>query len=299
MRTPNGKELKKSWSIWGMKLRLSNQKIKIYFLKRICEEQGVDRSDDMRTIRIIISILFIILLSLPVVILCIRLLGNLSELCFPQWISWITSERNLFPDSIFAITALIVLGYTFYTWKTVVELRTSQNLNTLGNLTRYYDDIRDVRSKIFRNSGVTNEERTRLCNFLDGFGHITYKLAERDQDMVIGRWSETLIRSWIRLGKFVEKKRKKSIGRDYCFFEWLASKSFDYHKNNFSSQKIHFYEFQGEEDFDSIEAWELHDEGGAREFRLIPEGTKVKEDQDRKITFLNPKEVEKKYLREM
>jgi len=49
---------------------------------------------------------------------------------------------------------------------------------------------------------------------------------------------------WIRLKDFVKDKRKYSIGRDYAFFEWLASKSIEFHDEKFKTFENHFYKYE-------------------------------------------------------
>lgn len=243
----------------------------------------------------VIFYFFIGVLALPILVLFLKLFSELWSLCIPQWISWIIWEKTLFSDAIFAITGLIILGYTFFTWRTIVELRRGQNLNTLANLTKYYDAIRKTRSKVFTDKEVTNEDRTRLSNFLDGFAHITFKLPDEDKGLVIERWSETLIRCWIRLSKFVNAKRPHSMGRDYCFFEWLAGMSFDYHAKSFEREKIHFYDFEGDR-FRSTEIWEYYEEAGERGFCLT-EKAGNKTDRSEKVIFLAPQQIYDEHIK--
>jgi hypothetical protein len=224
---------------------------------------------------------------LPIARLFSKWIPQITYLCFSQWISWNLPESNIFSDAIYAGTALVILAYTVVTWLTFRQIRTSQNLNTLASLTTYYDRMRAVRSKIFKNREVTESDATALSNFLDGFGHITIRLHHDDQDIVIERWAETFVRCWIRLSRFVYDKRPHSIGRDYCFFEWLASKGFDFHTKYFSGQNILFFEF-GDQGFSDKEIWEYYKEKRERGFKL-------KEGKE-KVAFLKPKEVEKKFI---
>jgi heme/copper-type cytochrome/quinol oxidase subunit 2 len=142
-------------------------------------------------------------------------------------------------DFIYALTGIIILFYTIITWQTLSQLRRSQSLNTLSDLTHYYNQISRARINIFTKQDinvieeVAESDLTKFSNFLDGFGHITYRLPFEDQNIVIERWAETFIRSWIRLSKFIEMKRPDSIIRDYPFFQWLASKSFEFHRKNY------------------------------------------------------------------
>jgi len=169
-------------------------------------------------------------------------------------------------DFVFGLTGVIVYIYTLFTARTFYQLRRSQNLSTLSNLTQYYNEISRARVNIFKKGPVKGlkdieeSDLTELSNFLDGFGHIAYHLPPEDQDIVIERWAETFIRSWIRLQTFIYQKREKSIGRDYPFFEWLASKSFEYHRDNFEGRSIKFYRYRNGE-FKFFEIWEQREDG--------------------------------------
>jgi hypothetical protein len=167
-------------------------------------------------------------------------------------------------DFVFGLTGVIVYIYTLFTARTFYQLRRSQNLSTLSNLTQYYNEISRARGNIFKPlKGVLDTEisdLTELSNFLDGLGHIVYRIPPEDQNMVIERWAETFIRSWIRLQRFIYQKREKSIGRDYPFFEWLASKSFEYYHYNFEGRSIKFYRYR-EGEFNFSEIWEQREDG--------------------------------------
>lgn len=149
-------------------------------------------------------------------------------------------------DILLIATALIIYFYTVATFGQLKQLRLSHNLQTLTNLMPYYNQLRDIRAKVFRKRGESVEFKdcTELSNLLDELGHITYSLPNETQKIAIEQWMETYIRCWIRLKDFVQRKRDYSIGRDYIFFEWLASKSLEILKSMYPYCHIKFYDYE-------------------------------------------------------
>lgn len=170
------------------------------------------------------------------------------------------------------------------------QLRKSQNLKTLVDLINIYNgnEFNDIRARLFRNEEICFSEGFRLCNLLDEIGHITYELPKKDQKIAIEQWAETFIRCWIRLSELVKAKRPRSIGRDYAYFEWLASKSNVFHENNFQNNNIKFYN-------DKLEVTESYilDKNG---LQWANSGNKLEEqitaERKQKIDFRTPEIVE-------
>lgn len=191
---------------------------------------------------------------------------------------------------ILGITAIVIYQYTHQMTTQTNLLRTSQNLKTLSDLIAYFDKYRDVRQKVFKKEKLLLSEATKLCNSLDSVGHITYRLPREERKVAIEQWAETYIRCWIRLKLFVEDKRACSIGRDYAFFEWLASESLRFQKENFPGP-MHFYEFSREYyDFSKggfrvVETYE-HEKNGLRLTFTDAEGKK------HSIDFRSPEQVQ-------
>jgi hypothetical protein len=133
--------------------------------------------------------------------------------------------------------------------------RMNQNFKFFMDLTLKFDEIGKARSNVL--VGKDNfEDRTKLCFYLDTIGHLTYRLIKQDErqmEMALEHWAENYIRYWIRLEEFVNEKRKNSIGRDYCYFEWLAYRSFEFHKCRFPSLNIKFYKVNEIGYFETIE----------------------------------------------
>ncbi len=165
-------------------------------------------------------------------------------------------------NGIVLATGLVILLYTIETRKlrkatdkTLIEMtnqtelsRRSQILNTLISLTNYYNRFSGVRGRLFRDEKISFSECTKFCSLLDEVGQIVYELHDKDQEIAISQWNETFIRCWIKLNKFVQKKRPHSVGRDYAYFEWLANKSREDIQTKFSKKfKINFYKCQESE----------------------------------------------------
>lgn len=144
---------------------------------------------------------------------------------------------------ILGVTAIIIYQYTSEMKRQNELSRMNQNFKFLMDLAIKFDEIGEARSNVL--VGKDNfEDRTKLCFYLDTIGHLIYQLIKQDKkqmDVALGHFAENYIRYWIRLEEFVNEKRKHSVGRDYCHFEWLAYRSFKFHKDRFPSLKIKFY----------------------------------------------------------
>jgi len=141
--------------------------------------------------------LFIIAIILLVLIVAILLITHYS---------FDPPEKITLNEFVLAVTAIIVFVYTSEThrYRRITEntlnqlkkqtkemtvqtnlLRTSQNLRTLSELIRYFNDLSEIRTKVFIKKEVSLSEVTKLCNFLDDVGHITYRLPPKERDIAI------------------------------------------------------------------------------------------------------------------
>lgn len=161
----------------------------------------------------------------------------------------------VFQTIILGATAIIIYQYTHEMTIQNELSRMNQNFKFFMDLTLKFDEIGKARSNVL--VGKDNfEDRTKLCFYLDTIGHLTYRLIKQDErqmEMALEHWAENYIRYWIRLEEFVNEKRKNSIGRDYCYFEWLAYRSFEFHKYRFPSLNIKFYKVNEIGYFETIE----------------------------------------------
>lgn len=164
--------------------------------------------------------------------------------CFWQALSWLPREHQLFTDAILALTAFVI----YFAWLQLRASRTAQNLSILSHLNELYIEpkIMNIRERLFQGKPVCFSDINKFCNFLDQVGHIVFRLPDDEQEIAYERWSETFIRCWIRLREFVYTKRLISIGRDYVYFEWLASRCRESMIERFNKNEINikFYEFQ-------------------------------------------------------
>jgi hypothetical protein len=178
--------------------------------------------------------------------------------------TFIQQGTTLFSDAIFAITALTILGGTYFAWRQLKQSRTGQSLKTLSDLNQIYSEpgITEIRARIFQKKQVYFSEFTKFSNFLDGVGHMVFHLPDDDQKIALEQWAETFVRCWIRMGELVYQKRPISIGRDYVYFEWLASKSRELMKETIGGNgiKISFYEFTNL-GYKTLETYKYHEKG--------------------------------------
>ena len=123
------------------------------------------------------------------------------------------------------------------------------------------------------------DEYTKLCNLFDQLGHVVYRLSEKERLLAFEQWSEIGIRYWIRLKDFVRKKRPNSIERDYAYFEWLASKCYEFHHKYFPDLTVNSYKPR-KEDKDNP-------------FEIDEKDLLTKYEKE----FENPSVVEEKYIR--
>jgi len=151
------------------------------------------------------------------------------------------------------ITAVTIFWYTYETYNMRKQSAKNQNLMFMSELIKAYDSIREANGlkdiylgdpRKFMDKDIF-PNCTKVSNFLDGIGQIVYHLSDEERVIALERWAEVYIRLWIRLKDFVIEKRKLSIKRDYPYFEWLASKSLEFHDERFPDLDINFYNHDG------------------------------------------------------
>jgi hypothetical protein len=200
--------------------------------------------------------------------------------------------QSLYSHIISTVQLLIVFISAIIAVKQIIHLRRDQNLKTISNLIELYNKFRDVRIKIFEDQEVRESDKSGLCNFLDEAGYVTYQLPARDQNIAIGLWAETYMRCWIKLRSFVLDKRPNSIIRDYAYFEWLASKGFEFHRRKFPKHQIHFFEYNHyREKYESLKGYE-HEKDG-KGLCLIGIGNKGQKDN---VEFRKSETIEWEFL---
>ncbi len=187
------------------------------------------------------------------------------------------------------IASIIISAY--FALRQLNQLRKNQNYNTISNLIELYNRFRKVRINIFRNEQVDESDKSRLCNFLDEVGYVTYQLPTKDRNIAIGLWAETYIRCWIKLRDFVSDKRPQSIIRDYAYFEWLASKGYEFHRDNFRNNPIKFFEYNKYRDtFESLESYKHNKDGDGLCLTEPP-------DKKEKIIFRDSNRIVEEFIR--
>jgi hypothetical protein len=154
-------------------------------------------------------------------------------------------------DIVLVVTAGAVFLYTYETYNIRKQSAKNQNLIFMSELIKAYDSMRNHLEDIYTGDPKTFMKKnnfskcTNVSNFLDGIGQIVYHLSKEERVIALERWEAVYIRLWIRLKDFVIEKRQLSIKRDYPYFEWLASKSLEFHDERFPDLDINFYNHDG------------------------------------------------------
>lgn len=178
--------------------------------------------DKIRIVAIVVIAPVIILTSL--LRFACQWIPQFKARCFWQAIFWLPGpgEPQTLTDAVLAITVFAI----YLAWRQLRASRTAQNLSTLSHLNELYanDTITAIRSSLFAGRPVSLSEVSKCCSLLDTVGHIVFQLPDDDREIACEQWSETFMRCWIILREFVYAKRPVSIGRDYVYFEWLASR---------------------------------------------------------------------------
>jgi len=181
-----------------------------------------------------------IFLFLLLLIICLHLYNKF----FPC--NWGKVSSN---DIVLIATAGAILFYAFDTNRIRKQSALNQNLQFMSELIKSYDSMRQEFLDIYLGDPRLFMTRdfakcAKMSNFVDGVGQIIFHLSETEQNIALERWAEIYIRLWIRLKDFVYGKRWLSITRDYCYFEWLACRSLEFHDERFRDMDIHFYKYK-------------------------------------------------------